>query len=182
VKRGEDKILVRTEASAEESGIQEYPMGGEPRDESGDDDLHDRFLRLRAEFENFRQRSSRELAEEGGRAARALMTKLLPLLDALEGALQAPAAGEAAAYRDGFAQIHNQLIGLLESEGVEEVPGVGSPFDPELHDAVGETKSTDVASGRIAEVVRSGYIMNGHLLRPALVLVAGPGTSSRTEI
>jgi len=175
--RGEDKALVKTAPPGEEeSGVQEYSGGGggEPVADENRDDLPDQLLRLRAEFENFRRRSSREQADADARAARLLVVKLLPLLDVFEEALRAPAPGEAAAYREGFTQIHGQFLGLLESEGLEEVPGVGSAFDPELHDAVAEAEAADVEPGRIAEVVRKGYKLNGHLLRPALVRVAGP--------
>lgn len=136
----------------------------------------ERFVRLQADFENFRKRTDREREEEGRYAAGELVARLLPVLDNLERALASPPAGEAdRALREGLALVHRQFLEELRRAGLRPVPAVGEPFDPSVHEAV-ETVETVEAGGAAAETVVDellrGYWFHDRLLRPAMVRVA----------
>lgn len=147
---------------------------------------HDRWLRSQAELDNVRKRTARELAEGLKYANERLVKELLPVLDNLERALVAvDAAAErgesAAALRDGVSLTHAQLLGALKKFGVEPVEALGRPFDPTVHEAIQQVESDQPAGTVVAEHQR-GYLLNGRLVRPALVGVAAPrGRSDQSE-
>lgn len=140
------------------------------------DDLEmwrDRALRLQAEIENFRKRQ-RRLAEDQVEANRArLLRNFLMIADDLERALKA-AGGENGTLREGVEVTQRSLRQLLKQEGVEPIRAEGEPFDPTWHEAVGTVppEQVDVERGTVVGVTRTGYRVNGRLLRPARVIVA----------
>lgn len=158
---------------------------GEGEGETGTrEELTDQLLRLRAEFDNYRRRVSREREEDRARLVAGLVTDLLPVLDALEGAVSAGAGDAAVArYQQGVKQILAQFRSVLEDEGIAEVPGAGTPFDPELHEAVETVDAPDASPGTILEVLQKGYRLGGRLLRAARVRVASrpPGSGQMDE-
>lgn len=120
--------------------------------------------RLTAEFANFRRQATRRQTETIEHAASGLAEKLLPVLDACEAAVAHGATD--------VEPIHGTLVDALRREGLERVAAVGDPFDPELHEAVMHVDG-DSGGPVIAEVMRSGYVWNGRVLRPAMVKVEG---------
>jgi molecular chaperone GrpE len=136
------------------------------------DALQDRLLRMAAEFDNYRKRIERERREQADAAAEAVLLDLLPIVDDLERALQAPALGDAQAYRSGVELIHKQMVDVLRRRGVTPIDTSGADFDPRFHQAVSHEKSDTHREGQVVEEFRRGYMLGDRLLRPAMVKVA----------
>jgi molecular chaperone GrpE len=130
--------------------------------------------RERAEFVNFKRRTSEEREREAGLAAEDLIRKVLQLADDFDRAIaNAPETLAGDAWFEGIAAIDRKLRLLLESEGVTAVdaqPGVA--FDPRDHEAVVGVPGTGRADGEIVDEIRRGYRLRGRVIRPALVAVA----------
>ena len=134
------------------------------------DELADQLLRKRAEFDNFRKRVERDRQAAGLDAVAALLKDLVPTLDNLDRALEAPA--EAASLREGVDMIRRGLLAMLESRGVVVDDPRGEPFDPSRHQALSHEPAPGHAEGTVVEVYQKGYSYRERLLRPALVKVA----------
>jgi molecular chaperone GrpE len=142
------------------------------------DCLADSLLRLRAEFDNYRKRASRELVEARVRAEGDLLTELLPVLDNLERALDAAEHHEEGKVLGGVRMTRDMFANLLTRAGVEEVEGVGAPFDPLVHEAM-LVQPSEHDDGAVAAVLQRGYRQGDRVLRPARVAVStGPGGSA----
>lgn len=120
--------------------------------------------RVQADFENFRKRVEAQRAEISERAAERLVADLLPVLDACEAALT---HGD-----DGVGAIYSALEGILSKQGLARVAEVSVSFDPTVHEAV-LSEPGDEAGPMVAEIMRSGYLWNGRVVRPAMVKVRG---------
>jgi molecular chaperone GrpE len=133
--------------------------------------------RERAEFLNFKRRSTEERLASAGLANESLIAKVLSIADDFDRAIEArPAELAGDAWSEGIAAIDRKLRQLLESEGVRPIPAdPGSPFDPREHEAVVNVPGTDRREGEIVEEIRRGYRLRDRVIRPALVAVAsGP--------
>ncbi len=142
-------------------------------------DLHkfqDLALRSQADLDNFRKRMLREKEETIRYANANLLERLLPILDSFELGLQAAGQSDNAAdLTKGFALVQKQLQDFLRDHGVEPIEAVGQPFDPNLHEAVGQMPSPEVPEGHVLQQIRKGYRLRERLVRPATVLVSkGP--------
>jgi molecular chaperone GrpE len=129
--------------------------------------------RTQADFENYRKRIQRMQEEQSARAASALVTKLLPVLDTLDLAqAHQTAAGAGSEDAKALTAARSMLLDVLLKEGLERVDESAVPFDPAVHDAVART---DGEGGEVVidEVLRSGYRWRGQVLRPAMVSVKG---------
>ncbi len=135
----------------------------------------DRYLRALADLENFRRRSVREKEELRAFAAARVVEELLPVMDNFALGLTAARAPNAdvSTLLGGFEMVATQLKTALSNHGLKEVNPQGQPFDPNLHEALSQIPSADVAEGHVIQVVRIGYTLNGRLLRPAAVVVSG---------
>lgn len=137
------------------------------------DEYLDGWQRSRAEFANYKKRIEREQDEARGRAAAALLAKLLPIEDDLLRAVRERPDGEALrGWAEGIDLIQRKLAALLEAEGVEMIQAEGATFDPELHEAVTHEVSDEHQEGQIIEVIQPGYRLGERILRPARVRVA----------
>ena len=136
------------------------------------DALQDRLLRMAAEFDNYRKRIDRERREQSDAAAESVLLDLLPIVDDLERALQAPATGEAEAYRAGVELILRGMVDVLRRRGVTPIETTGADFDPRVHQAVSQEPSEMHRPGQIIEEFRRGYMLGERLLRAAMVKVA----------
>ena len=135
------------------------------------DALDDALLRLRAEFENFRRRTARDILAAGGRAQADLLVDLLPVFDNLDRALDAAEHHDEGKVLDGVRMTRNMFANLLARAGVEPIEGLGDPFDPNLHEAV-MVQASDEEEGHVAAVLQKGYRQGDRVLRAARVAVS----------
>jgi molecular chaperone GrpE len=136
------------------------------------DALQDRLLRMAAEFDNYRKRIDRERREQSEAAAESILLDLLPIVDDLERALQAPATGDAEAYRAGVELILRGMLDVLRRRGVTPIDTTDADFDPRVHQAVSQEPSDGHRPGQIIAEFRRGYMLGDRLLRAAMVKVA----------
>jgi molecular chaperone GrpE len=140
------------------------------------DETEDLLLRKQAEFENYRKRVRKEREEQRLVAQAEVLEELLPTLDALEKGLdsmkEAQEDSELEIYRQGYELVLQDIRSLLEKFAVTEVPGLGSLFDPNIHEAVLREVTSDHPDGEILDLFRKGYRLQHRLLRPAQVRVA----------
>lgn len=136
------------------------------------DALQDRLLRLAAEFDNYRKRVERDRRDQADAATAAALEDLLPIIDDLERALEAPAGSDVEGYRKGVELIHRQMTELLRKRGVTPIEAVGADFDPRIHQAVMREVSAEHRDGEVMEELRRGYRLGDRLLRPSMVKVA----------
>lgn len=136
--------------------------------------LHERFLRLQAEFDNFRRRTRREADEIRQRAAEELAAALLPVVDNLERATMAAQGTDGApkGLVDGVEMVLRQLLMELEKVGVVPIDAEGNPFDPNVHEAVAHEETDEYPDGHVMEVLQKGYLLKDKVLRPSMVKVA----------
>jgi len=127
-------------------------------------EYRDALLRVKADFENYKKRIAKDHAATVERAAEKLVVELLPVLDACEAAV---AHGV-----EGVEPVYKSLVDILEKNGLVRLAGEGSPFDPNLHDAVLHEPG-DGDEIVITENLRTGYQWNGRVVRPAMVKVRG---------
>jgi molecular chaperone GrpE len=132
---------------------------------------HENYLRVLADFDNYRRRTERERASAARSGKREIILALLDVLDGYDRALQhledAPAS-----ISEGLEALHRKFVGLLQAQGVTPMMTVGENFDPQFHDAIGLMESEEVPPGRVAEEVQRGYRWGDEVLRPARVRVA----------
>jgi len=142
------------------------------------DAYFDALLRLKAEFENYRKRTQRELLDSEARARATVLCEFLPVLDNLDRALNAAEHHDEGKVLEGVRLTHSLFQELLRREGVEVIDPAGEPFDPEAHEAMISQPSTE-PEGMVSAVLEKGYRMGERLLRPARVAVsAGPAPGS----
>jgi molecular chaperone GrpE len=132
----------------------------------------DKYLRERAEMENFRKRQERMAAERNERYKRDLIEKVLDVMDNLDRAMRYEDSMDRESLQQGLRMVQWQLGELLRAEGLTPVPTVGEQFDPHRHEAVDKVPSTEHPEGLVIEEVRKGYMMGSDLLRPARVKVS----------
>ena len=146
--------------------------------EEPQEDWAERYARLQAEVENLRKRWEQRFVTETAEARHRILLDMLPLADHLEMALR-HAAAEGGESQEGFAAnfianieaIHRAFLDALKRYDVTPIDALGQPFDPALHEAVGQIRRDDTPPGAVAEVVQTGYREGDRLLRPARVLV-----------
>lgn len=133
----------------------------------------ERYLRLYAEFENYKKRAQREQQDYTKFAAEKVIRELLPVVDNLERALaHAGSAGADVSIRDGLALIVRQFLDALQKCGCEPIDAVGKPFDPAFHQALSQVESSEHTPDTVVEEVQRGYLLHGRILRPSLVMVS----------
>ena len=135
-------------------------------------DLRDRSIRTLADFENYRRRSEREREELKRYAIGDVLRELLSVVDNLRRALAA--GGTVDDLKTGVELTLRQFTALLEQRGITEVPALGAPFDPAVHEAVARVDDDTVEAPTVIDELQRGYTLHGKLLRPALVRVAMP--------
>ena len=133
-------------------------------------DLNDRYLRMAAEYDNFRKRSQREREQAYTDAVSRAVTALLPTYDNLERALKAETADTE--YKKGVEMTMTELKKIFTGLGVEAFGEKGDPFDPERHNAVMHVEDESLAENVIAEVFQTGFTLGDKVIRFAMVKVA----------
>ena len=137
-------------------------------------DLHDKYLRQMAEFENYRKRTLKEKSELILNGSAHLMTAVLPILDDMDRALEAMSKTEDAGNcRQGFELIANKFRTTLEQNGLREIEAKGEPFDTDYHEAIAMVPATDeMPKGQVIDCVQKGYKLNDRVIRHSKVVVA----------
>lgn len=135
-------------------------------------ELQDRFLRLQAEFDNFRKRTEREKMEFAEYAGEQTVRALLPVLDDFERALKAGAADIPDEFLRGIELIYNRLLDTLKKQGLSPLETEGAQFDPHQHQAIQRLETDEHEDGTVVQEFQRGYNYRGKLLRPAMVQVA----------
>lgn len=133
----------------------------------------DKYLRLYADFENFRRRTAKEKMEFISNAQGELMKELIPVLDDFQRGLKASArAQDGSAAREGMELIYHKLYRTLEQKGLKPMEATGTDFDPELHEAVTQVPAPqDNLKGKVIDEVEKGYYLHDKVLRFAKVIV-----------
>ncbi|HSB79580.1 MAG TPA: nucleotide exchange factor GrpE [Candidatus Methylomirabilis sp.] len=145
------------------------------------DRLQERLLRLHAEFENYRKRMAREKTEFLKFANEGLILQILPVLDNLERAItSARAEVGSTPLIEGIEMIARLFRTTLEKAGVKPIEALGRPFDPGVHQAVAQAESSQEEANLVIEEIQKGYLLEGRVLRPAMVKVSR-GARSATE-
>jgi molecular chaperone GrpE len=134
--------------------------------------LKDEALRERAELDNQRKRLARDVDLARKFANERLLAELLPVLDSLDAGLNAAPAGDSEALRAGLELTRQQLLKVAADNGLTVVDPQGQSFDPDQHQAISQADQAGAEPGSVLQVFQKGYLLNGRLLRPALVVVA----------
>lgn len=142
----------------------------DPKDEKIEE-LTDRVKRQLAEFENFRNRSEKEKSSMYEMGAKAIVEKILPVLDNFERGLEHAPENEDDAFASGMKMVYKQMVTELENAGVKPIEAVGQPFDPNIHNAVMQVESEEYESGIVAQELQKGYMYRDSLVRPSMVSV-----------
>ena len=154
----------------EEQEEQEEQAVEEPAAEESAPAPDESYLRLAADFDNYRKRVAREQVELTSRANERILNELLPVLDDLERALEAAAEHEEAKLEEGVRLVHRSLVGLVQRHGLAEIETEGA-FDPHVHEAL-LSQPSEVEEGAVIEVIQKGYRLGDRVLRPARVVVS----------
>ena len=132
----------------------------------------DKYLRLYAEFENFKRRKNQEIETNNIYKSQKVITEILPSLDNLERALQVDSDNEEVkALRKGVEMVYEGLLNVLKSEGVELIETENAQFDPNYHHAVMQDEDSEKESGAILDTFQKGYKLKDRVIRPAMVKV-----------
>ncbi|MFC4811327.1 nucleotide exchange factor GrpE [Paenibacillus sp. GCM10023250] len=138
------------------------------------DENQQRYLRVQADFDNFRRRTAKEREELAQYASMKLVGQLLPVVDNFGRAIEAAkAGGDVESFSKGVEMIFRQLEGVLEAEGLKPMDAVGQPFNPDFHQAIMQVESEEYEDGIVVEEAQKGFMLKDKVLRPAMVKVSG---------
>ena len=133
-------------------------------------DHKDQHLRLMAEYQNYRNRTTEEKKKIYGDAKADCIKSLLTVVDTFERAMDAACSDET--YKKGIEMTFSQLQQALEQMGVKEIAEVGVEFDPNLHNAIKQMDDTDFEENKVCQIYQKGYLLGDRLIRPAMVAVS----------
>lgn len=154
--------------SEAESAAENEPEKAAP--EETEEPLKQQYLRLMADFQNYKRRTENDRSRIYAEANERLVSELLPVLDNFERALSTEGAGEG--YAKGMELIFVQLKDVLKKSGLAEIEAEGKSFDPNFHQAIGKVDKEGAESDSVVDVLQKGYTLNGKVLRPATVRIA----------
>ena len=155
----------------QEETVEEQVEESKEPEQTPEEQESERYMRLMAEFQNFKKRAAKEKTDIHAYANEKLMNELLPVLDNFERALETKTE-EVESYAKGMELIFNQMKTALENHGLKEIEALGEDFDPSKHNAVMNEDSEEYESGKVCKVLQKGYELNGRVIRPAMVAVA----------
>lgn len=180
---GERRAIVDDDEAGTPQPTQDVPSGlaaAVVELEAELDATKDRWLRAVADLENFKKRVKRETDEAVTRAVQNLLPSFLPTVDNLERALEvASPDSKIEQVVKGIQMVRDEFMTALRKHGIEPVETVGVPFDPSVHDALQQVDSPDHPPGMVIREFERGYKLGDRLLRPARVIIAGPGSTGK---
>ena len=163
---GESQEETKEEAADSEKEVAE--KGGDAEAEA-EEPMKDQYLRLMADFQNYKRRVAKEREDTRAYANEKIVTELLTVLDNFDRAMEHDADE---GFKEGMQMILDQFNDVLKHAGVEEIEAQGAEFDPNVHNAVLMEDTDEVESGHVSCVLQKGYKLNGKVIRPAMVKVA----------
>ena len=168
-----EQTVEEKEETAEEAGnnTEEKAEAAEEKKEeaAAEEDGDAKYLRLMADFQNYKKRVEKEKKDLYSYANEKLATDLLEVVDNFERALSHEDSGDG--FKEGMEMIFKQLNGVLEKHGLAEIPALGEDFDPNFHNAVMTEETDEYESGKVSGVLQKGYTLNGKVIRPSMVKV-----------
>ena len=141
----------------------------EEKEAEPEEDGDAKYLRLMADFQNYKKRVEKEKKDLYSYANEKLVTELLAVLDNFERALAHEDSGDG--FKEGMEMIFKQLMDVLEKSGLAEIAALGEDFDPNFHNAVMTEETEEYESGKVSGVLQKGYTLNGKVIRPSMVKV-----------
>ncbi|KAH1065290.1 hypothetical protein J1N35_030277 [Gossypium stocksii] len=183
---GDDRIVSEIESRIsilenEKNGLEKQVLELSAEITSG----KEKYIRLQADFDNYRKRSEKERLTARSDAKGEVMESLLPMVDSFERAKQQikPETEKEKKIDTSYQGIYKQFVEIMRSLQVAVVPTVGKPFDPSLHEAIAREESQEFKEGIIIQEFRRGFLLGDRLLRPAMVKVSsGPGSSKKASV
>ena len=158
------------EETAEDKASKEEGKACEEAPSAEEEALNTKYLRLMADFQNYKRRTEKEKNDIYAFANEKIVSELLNVIDNFERALDAGDSGDS--FVEGMNLIFKQLQGVLEKAGVVEIEALGQDFDPNFHHAVLTEDSAEYESGKVTAVLQKGYLLNNKVIRPSMVKVA----------
>ncbi len=173
VTEASDKNTSEESSKEEKDGKKPFKKKEKKKDKRDEqiEQLTDRVTRQMAEFENFRRRTEQEKAQMFGNGAKAIIEKVLPVVDNFERGLATVEEG-ADPFADGMLMIYKQLLTTLEEAGVKPIEAVGQEFNPDFHNAVMHVEDEEVGENIVVEEFQKGYMYNDSVVRHSMVKVA----------
>ena len=161
----EDSLDENDAASEYNDAVNEYAKLEEELAEA-----KDKYVRLFAEYDNYRKRTAKEKTETYSNASAKCIENLLPVIDSFERSLEFECSDEN--FKNGMSMIFGQMKEFLNKMNVTEIEALGAEFDPNFHNAIQQLDGTDYASNHVCQVFQKGYMIGDKLIRPAMVAVA----------
>lgn len=168
--------LPETEAEAAGAEDEKEPETAEASEETAQEELSEedealnaKYMRLMADFQNYKRRVEKEKSDIYAFANEKLVSEQLAVMDNFERALQVETADTG--FAEGMKMIFKQLTDVLEKAGLAEIKAQGEDFDPNFHNAVMTEDNADYESGKVTEVLQKGYTLNGKVIRASMVKV-----------
>lgn len=157
------------EEAAEEKTENTEEKTEEKKEEAPEEDGDAKYLRLMADFQNYKKRVEKEKTDLYSYANEKLVTEILAVLDNFERALAHEDSGDG--FKEGMEMIFKQLMDVLEKSGLAEIAALGEDFNPNFHNAVMTEETEEYESGKVSGVLQKGYTLNGKVIRPSMVKV-----------
>lgn len=170
----EDTIEEVEETDKEEDTTEENPTEEElpVSDNKIIEELNDRIKRQMAEFENFRKRSEKEKAQMYDMGAKAILEKILPVIDNFERGLTGVAEDTEEPFEQGMQMVYKQMMSTLEEAGLKAIPAKGETFNPDYHNAVMHEEDDNYGESEVMEELQRGYTYHDSVVRHSMVKVA----------
>ena len=167
----EEEVIEETSKACEDAEAEEAEAQVEEKEANPEDEaLNERYLRLMADFQNFKRRTEKEKGDIYAFANEKIIGELLNVIDNFERAMASGNAEDN--FYKGMEMILKQLLGVIEKAGASEIKALGEDFDPNFHNAIMMEDSTEYESGKVTGVLQKGYVLNNKVIRPAMVKVA----------
>jgi len=166
------EAAANSESSDEDDAVSEYNDAASQFAELEEalNEANDKYLRLYAEYDNYRKRTAKEKNETYQNASVKCIEELLPVVDSFERAINADCTDEN--FKSGMQMIFGQIKDFLSKMNVTEIEALGAEFDPNFHNAIQQQDGTDYAANHVCAVYQKGYMLGDKLVRPAMVAVA----------
>ena len=169
-KEQEEAVESETEETeAEETVETEETETAEPEKNEEEEALNVQYMRLMADFQNYRKRVEKEKSDIYAYANEKIVSQLLDVIDNFERALDVETQDEG--FAEGMKLIFKQFMDVLEKSGLEEINALGEDFDPNFHNAIMMEDNPEFESGKVTFVMQKGYILNKKVIRPSMVKV-----------